>query len=158
MRASKLVCSLVAVSSMAAASIPVVAVAAEEPAGRYTMSPADGGGFVRLDRLTGAMALCTRKDDRWACEDMHDSQRTLISEADKLRSENRSLKDQVEQLEETLGLGENQTDAPKPRAQLTLPNEQDVDKAFDYLEGMLKKLRERMERLEAEHHKEGKAL
>jgi hypothetical protein len=142
---------------MAAASLPAVAVAAEEPAGRYTMSPADGGGFVRLDRLTGAMALCTRKGDRWACEDMHDSQQTLMSEVDKLRSENKSLKDQVEQLEESLGLGENQTDAPKPRAQITLPSEQDVDKAFDYLEGMAKKLRERMQRLE-EQQKEGKAL
>jgi hypothetical protein len=158
MRASKLVCWLVAGSSLAAASLPAVAVAAEEPGGRYTMSPADGGGFVRLDRLTGAMALCTRKDDKWSCEDMHDSQRTLMSEVDKLRADNKSLKDQVEQLEETLGIGENQTDAPKPRAQLTLPTEQDVDKAFDYLEGIVKKLRERMQRLEAEQQKDGKAL
>jgi chromosome segregation ATPase len=125
--------------------------AADEPAGRYTMSPTEGG-MVRLDTQTGAMALCRRNDDKWACADMDDSQRTLMSEIDKLRAENKSLKDQVQHLEETLGLGENQMEAaPGPSAKLVLPSEQDVDKAFDYFERMLNKLHERMEKLEKEH-------
>jgi hypothetical protein len=152
MRASELICSLVALTLAS-----TVSMAAEESGGRYSMSPTEGG-VVRLDTQTGAMALCSRKDDRWACEDMNDSQRALMSEIDKLKAENKSLKDQVDHLEETLGLGNNSDDEPKPGTKLTLPSEEDVDKAFDYFETMLKKLRERMQRLEEEHGKEGKAL
>ena len=82
---------------------------------------------------------------------MDDSQRTLLSEIDKLQAENKSLKDQVEHLEETLGLGENQRTRPTPQHQSRCPSEADVDKAFDYFERMLDKLHERMEKLEEKH-------
>ncbi len=35
-----------------------------------------------------------------------------------------------------------------------MPNERDVDKLFDYVEGMVKKFKERIDRLEREAHKE----
>jgi hypothetical protein len=131
---------------LALALASAVPLSAEEASGRYTMSPTDGGA-IRLDTKTGAMALCTRKgDDRLACEDMADSQRKLLDANARLEAENKSLKEQVRHLEETLGLGEGQADAAKPK--LSLPSEEDVDKAFDYLEKMLSKLRERMEKLE----------
>ena len=115
------------------------------------MSPSKDG-VIRLDTKTGAMALCARKDkDQWACEDMADSQRRLMDEIERLQSENKSLKAQVDHLEETLGLGEGQADAAKPGTKLTLPTEQDVDKAFDYFERMLNKLHERMDKLEKKH-------
>ncbi len=146
MRASRLVVSMVAVTILSGA-----AYAAGEPSGRYTMSPA-ADGVVRLDTQTGAMALCRHKDDKWACEDMEDSQRDLLAEIDKLRAENKTLKDQVEHLGGTLGPDENQADAaPAPGAKLVLPSEEDVDKAFDYFERMLNKLHDRMEKLEKEH-------
>jgi hypothetical protein len=134
---------------------PAAAFGAEDKGGRYTMSPTDDG-VVRLDTRTGAMALCNRKADRWVCEDMEDSQRRLMAEIDKLRSENEFLKAQVEHLEETLGLGDIQPpdDTAKPGTMPSLPSEEDVDKAFDYLEGMLKKLRDRMEKLNKEHGRE----
>jgi hypothetical protein len=144
MRTTRLIVSLVALAILSGA-----AAAADDASapGRYTMSPTEDG-VVRLDTQTGAMALCRRKDDAWSCKDMDDSQRTLMNEIDKLRTENKSLKDQVDHLEETLGLGENQQDAPSPHAKLVLPSEADVDKAFDYFERMLDKLHERMEKLE----------
>ena len=71
-----------------------------------------------------------------------------MDEIERLQSENKSLKAQVDHLEETLGLGEGQADAAKPGTKLTLPTEQDVDKAFDYFERMLNKLHERMDKLE----------
>jgi len=148
MRASNLVLTLTALAFVSPACL------AEGNGGRYTMSPADGG-FVRLDTETGAMALCTRRGERWSCEDMADGQSALMAEIDKLRAENKSLKAQVEQLEETLGLGENDTEGPKPGNKFTLPSEADVDKAFDYLEGMLKKLHERMEKLHEQQDKDG---
>lgn len=156
MRAVKLAFTSVALAIASMAIASAEGPAAEGESGRYTMSPTDRG-VIRLDTKTGAMALCTRKDgDRWACEDMGDSQRALMDENERLRSENKSLKDQVDHLEETLGLGEGQADA-KPNAKLALPSEQDVDKAFDYFERMLNKLHERIEKLK-EKHGDGTAL
>ena len=127
--------------------------------GRYTMTPTDGG-VVRLDTQTGAMALCTRKaPDQWSCADMNDSQRTLTSEVDRLRNENKELKEQIDRLEETLGIADGQSDATKPPVKLTLPSEADVDKAFDYFERMINKLHERIETFEQKHARgDGTAL
>ncbi len=147
MRSARPIATLVAV-----AMLPAAVLAADDNGGRYTMSPTEDG-VVRLDTQTGVMALCQRKDGAWACEDMDDSQRTLMAEIDKLRSENKFLKDQVEQMEETLGLDEKGSEDPQPKAKLALPNEADVDKAFDYLERMLDKLQQRMEKLEEKHGK-----
>ncbi len=149
MRAMRLIVSLVALAILCGGP-SLAAPDAPDKSGRYTMSPTEDG-VVRLDTQTGAMALCRRKDGTWACEDMGDSQRTLMSEIDKLKVENKSLKDEIEQLEETLGLGDNQANAPSPHAKLTLPSEEDVDKAFDYFERMLNKLQERMQKLEEKH-------
>jgi hypothetical protein len=148
MRAMRLMVSLVAfaiLSGVPSAAEPGI----PDQGGRYTMSPTEDG-VVRLDTQTGAMALCQRKNDRWACEDMDDSQRTLLAEIDKLKAENKSLRDEVEHLDESLGL--NDSTAPSsPQAQITLPSEKDVDKAFDYFERMLDKLQERMEKLKEKH-------
>jgi len=122
--------------------------------GRYTMSPTDDG-FVRLDKQTGAMAQCTRNDGVWACKPMADSQRELQDVMDKLRAENKSLRKQVDDLEETLGIGPGPSDDDGPTTKFALPSEDDVDQAFDYLEGMLDKLRERMEKLEKQHKNRG---
>lgn len=142
--------TLLIVCLVALAILPAAAGAEDESGGRYTMSPTDDG-VVRLDKQTGAMALCRRRDDAWTCESMDDSQHALTDEIDKLRAENKSLKDQVQHLEETLGLGENQSDAPSSSSKLVLPSEADVDKAFDYFERMLDKLHERMKKLEDKH-------
>ncbi len=121
---------------------------------RYTMSPAENG-FVRLDKQTGAMTQCTRDDGVWACKPMADSQHELQNEIEKLRAENKSLRKQVDELEETLGIGPEPPDEAGPTTRFELPSEKDVDRAFDYLEGMLSKLRERMEKLEKQHDGRG---
>lgn len=152
-RASRLIISLAALACLCPACL-----AAENDDGRYSMSPTDDG-VVRLDKRTGAMAHCTRKQGAWACEDMQDSQGALMAEIDRLEAENTSLKTRVEHLEETLGLSDGQKDQSMPGNELALPSEQDVDKAFDFLERMLKKLHERMEKLKEEHsRKPGRAL
>lgn len=144
--------SLVALASVAVGG---AAVAADEAdGGRYTMS-ATKDGVMRLDTHTGAMALCQRQAGRWSCQDMDDSQRLLMAEIDKLQTENEHLRNQVEDLEKTLGLNEGSSDTPKPATKFALPSEDDVDKAFDYLEGMLNKLRDRMEKLKDEHERSG---
>lgn len=149
---------------------PVIAVAllgltttaafAETP-GRFTMSPVEGG-FIRLDKETGAMALCSKKEggeqpNGWACVPMADDQRSLREELDQLKTENTKLKDEIRRLEETFvtgkSTGDDRQDAGPPGGQppgglppgMKLPSEEDVDRAVDYLEGMIRKFRERFE-------------
>lgn len=140
----------VAVAAIAVAGFAIAARSADEASGRYSMSPAADGGFVRLDKQTGAMSLCAKKADQWACEPMADSQQALRTENEKLAAENKSLKEQVKGMEEVFGLHDEKkpSDGTGPSAELKLPSEQDVDQAFDYLERMMKKFRERMKRLE----------
>ena len=60
-----------------ATAITVVLVAPalseEAPAGRFQVSPADGGGFVRLDTRTGSVSHCGQRDGIWFCEVLADS-------------------------------------------------------------------------------------
>lgn len=139
--------TLVALCAAAAAS------AAGDETGRYSMSPADGG-FVRLDRQTGAMTFCTKADATWACTAMADAQASANTEIDRLEGENKSLKSDKRHLEEMLGMADpSKPGSAAPETGSTpppmkIPSEQDVDQAFDYLEGMVKKFRERMKKLE----------
>jgi len=111
-----------------------------------------GDDMVRLDTETGDVSICARKDGDWACRAMPESEKSLRSDNDRLVAENKGLKDEIRRLEDTLGIGE-----PKPgdgsaasavRPKLQLPTEEDVDKAFDYLEGMFRKFRDRLKRLD----------
>lgn len=148
-----------AMAAALAIAIPATARSAEtEDGGRYTMSPAEGG-FVRLDKSTGAMAVCSRKDGAWACEPMGDATAAMRGEIDRLERENQALKSDKKHLEEMLGMGEpGKPDAAKPDGpgaggSFQIPDEKDVDKLFDYFEGMVRKLRERIRKLEEESEK-----
>ncbi len=124
---------------------------AGQPKGRYSMSPVDGG-FLRLDTETGAVALCVKKDPSWACEPVKDGTAGPASTAD-LEAENKALKDRVKALEDAKGTTPPSTEYPAepPGGGVSqLPTEEEVDKAFDYIEGMYKKLRERIKKFEAE--------
>ncbi len=152
MRGMRLIISLVALTILSSVTSLADPSTPDDKSGRYTMSPTQDG-VVRLDTQTGAMALCHRTGGAWTCEDMEDSQRTLLTEIDKLKAENKSLRDEVEHLDESLGL--NDPTAPSaPHAQITLPSEKDVDKAFDYFERMLNKLQERMDKLKEKHSRQ----
>jgi hypothetical protein len=114
---------------------------ADQAGGRYRMTPAEGGAFLRLDTQTGAMSVCQRKDGRWACEAVPDERRALETEIDRLKSE-------VKRLEELLALPDPGTPDGK-RAQrsgpkLSLPSEEDLDRAMDYAQRMMRKFKERM--------------
>ena len=126
------------------AGLATTALAAGEAPGRYSMSPADSGGFVRLDTETGQMALCQRRDADWSCREMAEPNRGLALEVERLRTENQRLKGEIRQMEDIV-LGDKRDTKPgggKP--EFKLPSEQDVDGAVDYVQRMLRKLRERM--------------
>jgi hypothetical protein len=120
-----------------------------ESGGRYTMSPVDGG-FLRLDKQTGAVAMCARSGSEWACKAVEDQTTTASpDELSRLESENKELKDRVKALEESL-----ETEKPPPLAEgppggkMQLPTDQEVDQALDYLERVYKKLRDHVKDLD----------
>jgi len=128
-------------SAIALALLIGAAPDADQISGRYRMTPAEGGAFLRLDTQTGAMSVCQRKDGRWACEAVPDERRALETEIDRLKSE-------VKRLEELLALPDPGTPDGK-RAQrsgpkLSLPSEEDLDRAMDYAQRMMRKFKERM--------------
>ena len=121
----------------------------EQAPGRYKLTPAEGGAFLRLDTHTGATSLCHRKTSGWVCEAIPDDRRALEAEIDRLGSENRQLQGAIKRLEELLAL----PDADGKRAhggasKFKLPSEQDVDRAVDYFQRMLRKFRDKMRELE----------
>lgn len=144
--------------AIAAAILGLTASAAfAETTGRFTLSPVEDG-FVRLDKETGAMALCSKKEQAagWSCTPMDDIQQSLGQENERLQAEIDKLKAENRRLEDTfVGGGRNRNDG-RPQAHLEdqwppggmppgmkLPSEEDVDKAIDYLEGMIRKFRDR---------------
>lgn len=150
----------------AGAMAPKAAGAATEAvAGRYTMKETEDG-FIRLDTQTGAMSLCKKQNDDFACQLIPESQDRIQAKLEDLARENKQLRAEIERLEKHFGIGpdsdtgsapgQEQNDLAPPAGQgrLQIPSEKDVDQLFDYVEGMLKKFRERIERLEK--HSEGK--
>lgn len=127
--------------------------------GRYSMSPADGGGFVRLDTETGAMALCQRRDTDWTCREMAEPSRGLGDEVERLRAENQRLKGEIRQMEDIIvgdkrGGGERR--AERPGSTFQLPSEQDVDQAMTYVQRMMRKFREKLKEFESDTGGAGK--
>jgi uncharacterized protein (UPF0335 family) len=137
--------------------------AGEEP-GRYTMTPVEGG-FARLDRETGAMSICTGKEGDWTCKPVAEAQREMQARIEQLERENKTLKTEKQApAEPPLSSPEGapmpgdaaphaDSEPPVPPGDLDMPTEKDVDKLFDYVEGMVKKFKERIDRLEKEAKK-----
>jgi hypothetical protein len=147
--------------------IPLIAAGAisaadPEKGGRYTMQPADGGGFVRLDTLTGTMALCQRQGDTMQCKDLAYEPGQQQARINELETENQKLRDDVKRLEESLGIGPPGSDGDKAEGKnaqkFELPSEQDVDKAIDYFGRIIKKFREKIKEFEEEDRKGGTTL
>lgn len=146
-----------------AALLALATGAMAEESGRYRMSPTEGG-FVRLDTVTGAMALCAKRDQGWSCTAMADDQASQRQRIETLEAENKALREEIKRLEEVLGVGESKpgsgaAPAPAPPSgAFKLPSEEDIDKGFDYLDRMLKKFRDRMKKLEEGGAGDGRAL
>jgi hypothetical protein len=145
--------STIIISSLVGSA--ALSVAADDKPGRYSMTPTEGG-ILKLDTATGATSLCSKTGSD--CQPTKDGEQVLRREIDGLKGEIQVLKEQLTKTEEMAGIGDPSktdgprpgADGPRPQAKAELPTEKDVDQAFDYFERMVKKLRERLNRLEGD--------
>jgi hypothetical protein len=117
---------------------------------RYEMKPVDGGGFIRLDTETGDMSLCSRKDAEWSCQQLSEGG----ADTERLRAENRQLKDEIRRLEAMVPPTDkarpHDPRADRPGARMQLPTEEELDQAMTYLQRMFRKFRDKLKEFEDE--------
>jgi hypothetical protein len=115
---------------------------------RFTMSQADGG-FLRLDKKTGAVAMCFHTGNTWTCAPVQDqTTRAAPDELSRLEQENRKLKDRVKELEEALETAKSPPPEGASGGKIDLPTDEQVDQALDHLQRVYKKIRDHMKDLD----------
>ncbi|MCH9765194.1 MAG: hypothetical protein K0U34_04275, partial [Alphaproteobacteria bacterium] len=151
--------TVIALTAVAIALVTAVlqgpsAMAADAENGRYAMTPSEGG-FLRLDKQTGAVSLCKNTAGKVVCDLAEDSHSKYAAQIESLKKENQKLRAEVDRLEQHFGLSPDNKGKPNdlappvpPSSAFKVPREEDVDQMFDYVEGMLKKFRERIRKLE----------
>ena len=148
-------CMTLAAASVAVAVSSLVPAFAQSsmPAGspgRFTMHPADGG-VLRMDTQTGALSMCKQVAGSWTCAMLPDDRTAVTAEIDRLKTENAELKSSVKRLEDLAGVPGGTGVEPgedKRHSGVTMPTEEDVDKAMSYVQRMLKKFKEKLRELE----------
>ncbi len=145
--------------SVAATAFGAAALA-QDSGGRYQMEKS-GDRFIRLDKKTGEMSVCSNESGTWACSPMRSDNRSSHDELSRLQEENERLRGQLDRAErggqrddqgEFAERGDDSfegfpsPDEPKGRKpKLNLPSEQEIDQAIGYLEKMIRKFREKFE-------------
>jgi hypothetical protein len=86
----------------------------------FTLTPVEGG-FMRLDKRSGAVSFCTAKEGVSVCRLGADERAALEAEIERLRAENARLK----------------TAAAPPS---TLPREEDFERALSFTERFLRRI------------------
>jgi hypothetical protein len=115
-------------TSLLAAALAWPALAGDED-GRYRMVPT-ADGFLKLDTRSGAVSECKPASDGYRCRLVPDEQRALQAEIDRLAGENGALKEQLGKA------SPGRSAKPSP----ALPSEDEVDRAFGYMEMFLRRL------------------
>lgn len=171
-----LLAKVLALTVVGAVSVTGLSHTSDAASGRYQMTPIENG-FMRLDTETGAVSLCKNQSGKVACVPASEHSDQDTQELDALRQENKNLRAELNRLEQHFGLGPEKNGGPDkngdqdkksgpdgkpndlapplpPSTAFKLPQKEDVDQMFNYIEGMLKKFRERIKRLEKEAEQE----
>lgn len=107
---------------------PLAAPSAPAPSvqeGRFSMTPTQGG-FLRLDKETGAVSFCTVEAGLSLCRISADERAALENEIARLRRENTELK---------AARGPN-----APGASPGLPKEEDMERALSFTERFMRRI------------------
>ncbi|MGQ3674370.1 hypothetical protein ACT6QH_02555 [Xanthobacter sp. TB0139] len=106
---------------------------------RFSFSQTDDGA-LRLDSKTGAVSLCAKGPEGYACKLLPDSQKAYEAELARLRKEIATLKGETGQTEQPeLDPGNLSGDMP--------PDPADVDAVLDYAEKFFLRLKQMYENL-----------
>lgn len=136
---AKLIALAFVLSSAASACL-----AAETP-GRYTMTTV-GDSIWRLDSATGAISVCGRRLDHWACENVADDALALKSEVDRLTRENQELRDKLAKAEEREAEAAPGKE-PAPRSPYARFPDHALDEMTDFVNAMIRRLQEMVQDL-----------
>lgn len=119
-----------------------------EEIGRFTMTPTDDG-FLRLDTKSGAVSLCLKKADGWACRSIADDRQALQREIDRLTQENLKLSKTIDELKRGRLSGPVGPEGPDGlKRKFNFPSEEEVDKAMKFAEGLLRRFKDMMDNLQ----------
>ncbi|MGJ0503464.1 MAG: hypothetical protein ACR65X_06900 [Methylocystis sp.] len=110
--------------SLAEAPPPIIAPEGE----RFTLTPAEGG-YVRLNKETGAISYCSVKDGVAVCRLGAEERAALEAEIDRLRKENAALKTRAEAAPVPPGARPN-----------TAPSEEEFERALSFTERFLRRI------------------
>ena len=109
---------LVFVALMLAAPAAFADDATPDP-GRFSMTPT-ANGFLRLDKQTGAVSLCSVNGTSAECRAAADDRVALVDEIDRLARRNAELE--------------------KSQSRGALPSREDMGKALDYAEQFMRRM------------------
>jgi hypothetical protein len=113
-----LLLTLTAPAAVAEETPSIIAPEAEH----FTLQPVEGG-FMRLDKRTGAVSFCTAKNGISVCRLGADERATMEAELERLRTENARLKSSA---------------TAQPRS--TMPGEEEFERALSFTERFLRRI------------------
>jgi hypothetical protein len=96
--------------------------------GRFTFQTVEGG-VIRLDSESGQISHCLRTGADYICRSVADDRTAIDEDVTRLKRENDSLRQQ---------LAAAKTNGPAPK--LTLPSEEEIDKAMSLFERMMRRM------------------
>ena len=97
---------------------------------RYTLTPS-ANGFVRLDTQTGQVSECTGPAANLVCKSTPDERVAMQAEIDRLQK----------QIDDLKTAANDAQPAVEPGPQITIPSDKEVDKAFNFMERMVKRFK-----------------
>jgi hypothetical protein len=118
----------IAVSAAGAAIAQTGQPADVERDGRFSMTPAPDGGFLRLDTRTGAVSHCRTSNNGVQCRSAADERAALQAEIDRLAGENAELRRKMAQA------------APGDRLRNALPGDKELDAALNWMERFARRM------------------
>ncbi|WP_159730475.1 hypothetical protein [Methylosinus sp. Ce-a6] len=118
--------AIVLVSGVARAEAPA-ADSSQSEAGRFAMSPAEGG-LLRLDKQTGAVSFCTVEGGLSVCRVAAEEREALQAEIDRLSRENAQLRARLPGA------------APEAAPRKGLPGEEEFERALSFTERFFRRM------------------
>ncbi len=111
--------------------ITTVAAQAQDIAGRFTLIETQKGVF-RIDTITGDVSRCEEDGGRWTCALLADERRAYEGRVAQLQDENRHLREMIE------NNGLAQRPQADTRGSMTLPSEEEVERALGLFERVMR--------------------